>query len=269
MFPFHAAVHAGPPKRTIHLHIEKALRYASAHLAVNPRVVSRKLAKWLTSAGVFLHAPVVMAQAMSSADVRENMGFAGPDAHVKDDEWSSTRAGFHAGLHIGLTYLRFLAADQIKDRLGVSTGVFVQWGLTPYLDLRMGLSGDASGSERSFLSAGIPVGLRLSLGQVYSAYVGGAAGVMTDTVRGFFFAGPDISLLTYRFGRLREFELSFRNALRFHLARDPDYPSRTHLQSTIMLSYTYFDHQAIQPRFSARRACAAPHGLHRACPDGG
>jgi hypothetical protein len=73
------------------------------------------------------------------------------------------------------------------------------------LDFRVGLAGDAAGSGVSRLSAGIPVALRLNIGDTYSMFVGAFVGVATDTTTIALSAGPEWSILSYRFGRLSEF----------------------------------------------------------------
>ncbi len=176
-----------------------------------------------------------------------------PQNYPGDDAWNRIHAGPHAGIYIAPAYLRLF--EPKKDTFGVAAGVFFQFGIKPWLDLRAGLEGDATGSKQSYLAAALPVGLRFNLGPVYSLSLGGAAGIMTDTLRPAFFAGPELSLLGYRFGALKEFELRLDHTLRFHLAPGKSADNLTHIRHILSLSYTYFDHRAIDPRFSSQASC--------------
>jgi len=96
-----------------------------------------------------------------------------------------------------------------------TAGLVVNIGLAPLFDLRTGLRVSPGGfpSQEAIMSyAGVPLQARFNLGSVYSIMVGASAGLALSDQYGRTslggYAGPEISVLSFRFGAHRQFELS-------------------------------------------------------------
>jgi TolB-like protein len=98
-----------------------------------------------------------------------------------------------------------------------SAGLFLDIGLDREVDVRVGLRGQFGDLDSSFaFLVGIPVSLRLNIGSVYAIVLGVNTGVRwTDQGIGYYrpndlgmFMGPEVSLLNFRFGQKRDFELA-------------------------------------------------------------
>jgi hypothetical protein len=160
----------------------------------------------------------------------------------------ASRLGPHVGVGVGPTMSYLI--DSSTTIYGVATTAFLNIGLTPLIDLRAGIAADGAGSRVSHLSVGAPIAVRFNLGDVYSALIGGSVGLVTDTSRLGLSIGPEWSVLTYRFGALRQFELSLHQAIHFYVGEASAEPSLIHFQNAIVLSHIYYDHDAGKPRFS-------------------
>jgi len=101
-----------------------------------------------------------------------------------------------------------------------SAGPFLDFGLSPWVELRAGLRFHYGTIDRGRgMLVGIPVSCRLDIGSVYAIVLGvnmglrardhipgGSSGTTIEEF-GFFF-GPEFSLLSFRFGKKRDFELA-------------------------------------------------------------
>jgi hypothetical protein len=122
---------------------------------------------------------------------------------------------------------------------GVTTAVGLSMGLGPVVDFRIGISGDAAGSRTSYMSVGCPVGVRLNLTRWYAVDIGASAGFLSDTGSIAFYAGPELSPATLRFGPERQFELELKQGFHFHAGRAMNQPDLGHIETTLVLAYVF------------------------------
>jgi hypothetical protein len=152
-----------------------------------------------------------------------------------------------------------------KGIFGVVTAVDLSLELSPVVDFRMGISGDAAGSRTSYMSVGCPVGLRLNLTRWYAVAIGAAAGFLSDTGSIAFYAGPEISAASVRFGPERQFELELKQGFHFHAGRAGNQPDLGHIESSLVLAYVFPEPAAWS---SARRSLPPRLGLGLRAPGG-
>ncbi|MGC4120959.1 MAG: hypothetical protein QM765_41565 [Myxococcales bacterium] len=130
------------------------------------------------------------------------------------------RHGLHFGLGAGPRYFFVRSPDGGAQSNGPSlqAHAFLNFGLASALDARAGVEiavGSPLGGSGSFM-AGLPVGLQLHLGSIYSLYFGvRLAGSYLGAVEGrgesgSFVFGPEVSPITLRFGASRNLEVAVK-----------------------------------------------------------
>jgi TolB-like protein len=131
------------------------------------------------------------------------------------------RKGPHFGFEVGAG--PWVSISPRHSEPYASVGVFLDVGLSRAVDVRVGLriQGGTLDRNSAFL-VGIPVSLRLNIRSVYAIVLGVNAGVRGTKVEhlvnvgsppmawheGGIFVGPEVSLLNFRFGEKRDFELA-------------------------------------------------------------
>ncbi len=147
-------------------------------------------------------------------------------------------------MHFGFTAGAGVWVAQGEDLGGGAlAGGFVNLGLTQAIDLRFGLTAMAGEIEK--LDAVVLVGatgaVRFNLGSVYTIALGVFMGVRSanpqvwtpgygpyyygypQTVSELgVFSGPEVSLATFRFGRLRQFEIALTHGLAWPVTKSRD-----------------------------------------------
>lgn len=149
------------------------------------------------------------------------------------------RRGVHAGVAIGPGAMVLLASGEPK--FGVTANLFVHWGISPRIELRAGIKGDAAGSQVSYMGLGAPLSLRVNLGGTYAIALGAFGGMMTDTTHVAFVAGPEWSMLSFRFGERRQLEIELAQGIHFHVAPPGGGPNLGRFQSSLVLTYVALD----------------------------
>jgi hypothetical protein len=125
------------------------------------------------------------------------------------------RHGAHFGFEVGAG--PWVSTNPSHTGPYGSAGLFLDIGLSRVVDIRVGLRGQFGDLDSgvAFL-VGIPASLRLNIGSVYAIVLGVNTGVRwTDQGIGDYrsndlgmFLGPEVSLLNFRFGQKRDFELA-------------------------------------------------------------
>jgi hypothetical protein len=131
-------------------------------------------------------------------------------------EVGGLRRGLHFGFWAGpaLTGLESPGAYSSHNFYfygGLDVGGLVNVGIVPAVDFRTGLGVTLShgGDNLTLLEARIPAMFRFNLGSVYTVSAGLTVGGVSDFRTNTLIAGPEWSVLSFRFGDHRQLELEF------------------------------------------------------------
>jgi len=122
---------------------------------------------------------------------------------------AAARAGVHLGVEAGAGPW---ARDADHFGGGGEAGVYTNIGLARVLELRIGVRTGIGYTKHNNYLLTIPANLRFNLGSVYTMAFGTNFGWIYDKQSAVLY-GAEVSLLTFRFGSTRRFELALVNGI--------------------------------------------------------
>jgi TolB-like protein len=159
------------------------------------------------------------------------------------------RKGAHFGFEVGAGFGYAHAFGHGNKGPQFSAAGFLNLGFSATVDFRVGIRAayGSLGTLNSVVLLGIPASFRFNLGSTYSivlgAYVGNrwtnAATGTADPERGLFL-GPELSLLSLRFGKKRDFELAAIQGMAFSLSTTERHVDENGAKSAMSIFYNTF-----------------------------